>query len=109
MKTTISIACLAAALVTLGQPAPAAGRPESLSSHSASFEHRHHGRQTHRPETPHSQNTSGVIPRVIRSGNPLQMLNPLAPARYGAAEENVLLDPDAPGKANGINLFSLSF
>jgi len=109
MKTTISIACLAASLLALGQPAPAAGRPQSLPSHSTSLEHRHHVRQTHRPAIPYSQNTSGVIPRVIRSGNPLQMLNPLAPPRYGTAEENVLPDPDAPGKASGINLLSISF
>jgi hypothetical protein len=50
-----------------------------------------------------------VIPRAIRGGNPLQMLNPLAPAKYGTAEENVSLDPDVPGKWNGIKLFSISF
>jgi hypothetical protein len=37
------------------------------------------------------------------------MLNPFAPAKYGTGEENVSLDPDVPGKANGINLFSISF
>src|SRR5205814_7183142 len=55
------------------------------------------------------QNISGAIPRAIRGGNPLQMLNPLAPAKYGTAEENVSLDSDVPGKGNGINLFSISF
>ena len=49
------------------------------------------------------------IPRAIRGGNPLQMLNPFAPAKYGTAEENVSLDPEVPGKGNGINLFSISF
>ena len=52
---------------------------------------------------------TGVIARAIRSGNPLQMLNPLAPAKYGAAEENVLLDPDRPGKWDGIKLLGISF
>jgi len=52
---------------------------------------------------------TGVIARAIRSGNPLQMLNPLAPAKYGAAEENVLLDPDRPGKWDGIKLLRISF
>jgi hypothetical protein len=37
------------------------------------------------------------------------MLNPFAPAKYGTAEENVSLDPNVPGKWNGINLFSISF
>jgi hypothetical protein len=50
-----------------------------------------------------------VIPRAIRGGNPLQMLNPLAPAKYGKADESVSLDPDIPGKVNGINFVSISF
>ncbi|HKP02709.1 MAG TPA: hypothetical protein VJU77_05020 [Chthoniobacterales bacterium] len=50
-----------------------------------------------------------MIPRAIRGSNPLQMLNPLAPAKYGTAEESVSLDPDVAGKASGINLFSISF
>jgi len=37
------------------------------------------------------------------------MLNPRAPAKYGTGEENVSLDPDIPGKGNGINFFSISF
>jgi hypothetical protein len=50
-----------------------------------------------------------VIPSAIRGGDPLQMLNPRAPAKYGTAEENVSLDPDVPGKGNGIKFFSISF
>ena len=109
MKTKILIACLASGLLTLGQAARAAANPATARSHAVSFESRHHARQTHRPTTLSEQNISGVIPRAIRGGNPLQMLNPLAPAKYGTAEENVSLDPDVPGKWNGINLFSISF
>jgi hypothetical protein len=105
MKTKTLIVCLATGLLTLGQPARAATAP----SHTASFESRHHGRQTHRPAPVSEQKIYGVIPRTIRGGNPLQMLNPLASAKYGTAEENVSLDPDVPGKGNGINLFSISF
>jgi len=43
----------------------------------------------------------GVVPRAIREGNPLQMLNPAAPARYGTAQQSVTLKPDEPGKRNG--------
>jgi hypothetical protein len=50
-----------------------------------------------------------VIPRALRGGDPLQMLNPRAPAKYGTAGENVSLDPDVPGKGNGIKFFSISF
>ena len=105
MKTKTLIACLATGLLALGQPVRAAANP----SHTTSFESRHNPRQTHRPAALSTQNISGVIPRAMRGGNPLQMLNPLAPAKYGTAEENVSLDPDVPGKWNGINLFSISF
>jgi len=105
MKTKTLIACLATGLLTLGQPVRAAANP----SHTTSFESRHNPRQTHRTAPLSTQNISGVIPRAIRGGNPLQMLNPLAPTKYGTAEENVSLNPDVPGKWNGINLFSISF
>ena len=65
--------------------------------------------QSHRPATEAGPQVTGVIARAIRSGNPLQMLNPLAPAKYGTAEENVLLDPDRPGKWYGIKLLGISF
>lgn len=109
MRTKILIACLAAGLVPLGQPARAAGNPATTSLPAASFESRHHPRQTHRQATLPRQAVSGVIPRAIRGGNPLQMFNPFAPAQYGRAAENVSLDPDVPGKGNGINFFSISF
>lgn len=51
----------------------------------------------------------GVIPRAVRGGNPLQMLNPRAPARYGTAEQSVSFHPDVPGKWNGIKLFEIWF
>lgn len=100
MRTKILIACLATGLLMLGQPAWA-GR--------SSFKFRQQARQTQRPATLSAPDVSGVIPRAIRGGNPLQMLNPRAPAKYGIAEENVSLDPDVPGKGNGIKLVSISF
>jgi hypothetical protein len=109
MKTKTLIACLATGLLTLGQPARAAGNSAPAPSHIASFESRHHTRQTHRPAALSQQVVSGVIPRAIRGGHPLQMLNPFAPAKYGTAEESVSLDPDVPGKGNGINFFTISF
>lgn len=109
MRTKTLISCLASGLLTLGQPARAAGNPGSALPRTASFESRHHAHQTHRPATPSQRAISGMIPRAIRGGNPLQMLNPLAPAKYGTAEEDVSLDPDVPGKGNGINFFSISF
>ena len=100
MKTKTLIACLIAGLLTLGQPAWADRNP---------FESRQNARQTHRPAIVARSAVSGVIPTAIRGGNPLQMLNPFAPAKYGTAEESVSLYPDVPGKWNGIKFVSISF
>lgn len=55
------------------------------------------------------KNVDGVIPRAFqRGGNPLQMVNPYAPAKYGTAEEHVVLDPET-GKWKGIKLFTFNF
>jgi hypothetical protein len=109
MRTKTLIACLAIGLFTLGQSAWAAGSHANAPSHTTSLESTYHPRQTHRL-LPLSQHTvSGVIPRATGGGHPLQMLNPLAPPKYGTAQENVSLDPDIPGKGNGINFISISF
>lgn len=109
MKTKILVAGLFIGLLALGQPGWAAGDSATAPSGAASFTSRQNARQTHRPATLSRQAVSGVIPRAIRGGNPLQMLNPLAPAKYGTAEESVSLDPDVPGKWNGIKFVSISF
>jgi len=62
----------------------------------------------------------GVVPRAVRAGgNPLQMLNPAAPPRYGTAQQSVAFKseypgqrsgkPEDPGKWNGIKLFEFYF
>jgi hypothetical protein len=63
----------------------------------------------------------GVIPRAVRGGNPIQMLNPKAPAKYGTSQDAVVFDPmpynqvpaqngqtDA-GKWKGIKFFAFRF
>jgi len=51
----------------------------------------------------------GVLPRAFGPGrNPLQMINPLAPAKYGSAEQSVVIDPET-GKWKGIKLFEIIF
>ena len=109
MKTKTLIACLVTGLLTLGQSVRAAANPATALSRTASFEHRHHAHEGPRPATLSERDVSGVIPSAIRGGDPLQMLNPRAAAKYGTAEENVSLDPDVPGKGNGIKFFSISF
>ncbi|MEY2481882.1 MAG: hypothetical protein QOK24_410, partial [Verrucomicrobiota bacterium] len=100
MRTKILIAWLAAGLLMLGQPASAAPK---------SFKFRQQARQNQRPAILSERTVSGLIPRAIRGGNPLQMLNPFAPAKYGTARENLSVDPDVPGRVNGINFVSISF
>jgi hypothetical protein len=52
----------------------------------------------------------GVLPRGFSDRrNPLQMLNPWAPPRYGTWVESTSFDPDHPGKWNGIKLFEIIF
>jgi hypothetical protein len=65
----------------------------------------------------------GVIPRAFSdSRNPLQMLNPWAPPRYGTWVESTVFepgmptyrptnefDPNTPGKWRGIKLFEILF
>ena len=109
MRTKILILCLAAGFLRLGQSGQAASNRTVAITHTTSFESRRQARQTHRPATISEQTVSGVVPRAIRGGNPLQMFNPFAPAKYGTAEENVSLDPDVPGKGSGIKLFGISF
>jgi hypothetical protein len=109
MKTKALIACLVTGLLTLNQPVRAASKRSAALAPVTSFEHRQQARQTHRPAALSRQAVSGVIPRAIRGGNPLQMLNPLAPAKYGTSEDNISVDPDVPGKVNGINFVSIPF
>jgi hypothetical protein len=100
MKTKTVIVCLISGFLTAAQPAWAAPK---------SFESRQHARQTRQPATLSTREVSGVIPRAIRGGNPLQMLNLSAPAKYGTANESVSIDPDVPGKVNGIIFVSIPF
>jgi hypothetical protein len=51
---------------------------------------------------------SGIIPQVIKTDNPLQLINPFAPASYGNAADN--LDRDIiTGRPNGLKFFSMGF
>ena len=69
---------------------------------------------TNRPKTAPvvtlSPRTDGVIPRAIRSGQPLQMINPFAPAAYGSGEENARHEPNDPyARPQGLKLATVEF
>jgi len=64
-----------------------------------------------RPAPPppiYRENVQGVVPRAVRGGNPLQMLNPYAPAKYGTSEQSVAYNP-LTGKYDQIKLFEFIF
>ena len=53
--------------------------------------------------------TEGAVQLAIRTGQPIQLINPAAPAEYGNAQDRVSHDPNNPGKPKGIVLFAWSF
>jgi hypothetical protein len=70
------------------------------------------------PKIDEGSRTGGVIPRAMRSGNPLQLINPFAPAKYGNGT-NMTDSAGPPGGTNGaqdddtrpktIKFFSMEF
>ena len=108
MKTAVLTTSWIIGLISLRDQASAATRQNS-SSHSATFAHRHPAVQIREPAVALKPEVTGVIPRAARGGNPLQMLNPFAPAKYGSAEENSVADPNLPGRGDGIKLLSISW
>lgn len=51
---------------------------------------------------------SGIVVEAIKVENPLELLNPAAPAEYGAAEENFIRNP-AERRMTGLKIFSIEF
>jgi hypothetical protein len=51
---------------------------------------------------------SGIAVDLATFDNPLQLINPLAPPKYGTAEDNTLRDVNT-GRAIGWKLFSIRF
>jgi hypothetical protein len=60
-------------------------------------------------ETVHGRiEVDGIFVQLDKMDNPLQLINPAAPERYGSAEENVLRNP-ASGKVSGLKFLELRF
>jgi hypothetical protein len=53
--------------------------------------------------------TEGAVQVAIRTGQPIQLINPAAPARFGSGQEHASHDPNDPGKPKGIVLWAWSF
>ena len=60
-------------------------------------------------ETAHGHlKMDGILVQLVKTDNPLQLINPAAPERYGSAEDNVVRDP-ASGKVSGLKFLELRF
>ena len=68
-------------------------------------------KQRTRPAPPISQRPTidGIVPRAMRGGNPLQMLNPRAPRKYGTSLEALSYVQEDPNKWRGIKFFEFRF
>jgi hypothetical protein len=68
-------------------------------------------KQRTKPAPPISQRQAvdGIVPRAIRGGNPLQMLNPRAPRKYGTSLEALSYAQEDPNKWRGIKFFEFRF
>jgi hypothetical protein len=51
---------------------------------------------------------SGIAVQAVKADNPLQLINPAAPAEYGSAEDNLVREP-MTGKQAGLKFFAISF
>ncbi len=50
----------------------------------------------------------GALVKLTKADNPLQMISPFAPARYGSGFDNLVRDP-IDGRGAGISLISIKF
>jgi hypothetical protein len=51
---------------------------------------------------------SGALVQLSKADNPLQLINPFAPARYGSGFSNLSIDP-ATGRSQGISLLTIRY
>ena len=51
---------------------------------------------------------SGIAVQIVKTDNPVQLINPAAPAKYGSPEDNTLRNP-IDGKVIGLKIFSIRF
>ncbi len=50
---------------------------------------------------------SGIVVEAVKKGNPLQLVNPLAPPQYGSPDANIVRDPT--WHRTGLKLFAIRF
>lgn len=52
---------------------------------------------------------TGVVKQAVETRKAYQLVNPLAPEKYGNGEDDISWDPDNPDKPKGIILFGLQW
>ena len=102
MKTILSI-CMVVAIVGTASAEP------QKKSYGATTKPQGSSKTAPAPPISKPGDVQGAVPRGLRGGNPLQMLNPKAPAKYGTWVESTSFDPNVPGKWKGIKLFEIVF
>jgi hypothetical protein len=102
MKTILSI------VVVMALAATVSAEPQKK-SYSAATNPKPGSQKFQSPPVRPMGDLRGAVPRGFAGGNPLQMLNPKAPAKYGTWVDNTSFDPNVPGKWKGIKLFELVF
>lgn len=109
MKTLMIVAL---ALLAAGASAQVPGMDRNLSTRAARLE-----REKALVAQPDYYNNrivgrrvtySGIVVQAITVENPLQLLNPAAPEKYGNGEDSVTRDPKS-GQVNGLKIFSIEF
>ncbi len=67
-----------------------------------------------KPETfpiqkPATPDITGIVAQAFKMKKPFQMINPMAPAKYGDGADNVSWDPDKPEKPKGFILLGIQW
>jgi hypothetical protein len=60
-------------------------------------------------ENPAPYDITGVVAQAFKMKKPLQLVNPLAPRKYGDGHDDITWDPDNPEKPKGIILFGFQW
>ncbi len=109
MKSVIVLACVLAALVANAQPPPTPGSLESRLSADVGKASSLASRKVQPGEIVRGNVIySGIVVSLLKTGNPLHLVNPPAPPLYGSRENNALRDWTR-GPVSGFTLFGISF
>ena len=60
-------------------------------------------------EKPAPYDRGGVVAQAFKIKKPLELINPLAPAKDGQGSDDISWDPDNPEKPKGIILFGIQW